>query len=54
VLDYEKSQGGYVVPFTREQLEGAPVYDIDDLTDTDGSKARKESYDYYQIPPYWY
>ena len=24
VLDYEKSRGGYVVPFTKEQLEAAP------------------------------
>lgn len=54
VLDYERNQGGYVVPFTREQLEGAPAYEIEALTSGDGQRARSESYDYYQIPPYWY
>jgi sporulation protein YlmC with PRC-barrel domain len=54
VLDYEKSEGGYVVPFTREQLEGAPAYTIDELTGNDGKKARDSSYEYYNVPPYGY
>jgi sporulation protein YlmC with PRC-barrel domain len=53
VLDYEKNEGGYVVPFTREQLEAAPAYSIDDLTSDDGQRARNESYDYYKVQPYW-
>ena len=53
VLDYEKNEGGYVVPFTREQLEAAPAYSIDDLTTDDGQRARNESYDYYKVQPYW-
>jgi sporulation protein YlmC with PRC-barrel domain len=52
-LDYDQSRGGYVVAFTREQLEAAPVYDIADLTGGDGSKVRDASYDYYRVPPYW-
>ena len=52
-LDYEKSHGGYVVPFTREQLEAAPVHDINDLTGGDGRAARDASYEYYKVPPYW-
>jgi hypothetical protein len=52
-LDYEPSRGGYVVPFSRSQLEAAPVYDINDLTRDDGVKAREASYDYYQVPRYW-
>lgn len=52
-LDYDKSRGGYVVPFTREQLEAAPVHDINDLTSGDGRNARDESYAYYKVPPYW-
>ena len=31
-LDYDEDQGGYVVPFTKEQLEAAPSYSINDLT----------------------
>ncbi len=53
-LDYATSQGGYVVPFTREQLEAAPSYDIDDLSGSDGRTARDASFDYYKVPPYWY
>lgn len=53
VLDYEPDQGGYVVPFDRQQLEAAPVYDINELTREDGFAARDASYSYYKVPPYW-
>ena len=52
-LDYDPARGGYVVPFTRSQLEGAPVYDINDLTRGDGYEARETSFDYYKVPRYW-
>ena len=52
-LDYDPRHGGYVVPFTRSQLEAAPVYDINDLTKDDGYRARDASYDYYKVPRYW-
>jgi sporulation protein YlmC with PRC-barrel domain len=53
VLDYEKVQGGYVVPYTKEQLEAAPSYSIDELTRGDGQAARDASYKYYKVQPYW-
>lgn len=53
VLDYETVQGGYVVPYTKEQLEAAPSYSIDELTRGDGRAARDASYDYYKVKPYW-
>lgn len=52
-LDYEKSRGGYVVPFSKEQLQAAPVHDINDLTGGDGKTVRDASYSYYKVPPYW-
>jgi sporulation protein YlmC with PRC-barrel domain len=52
-LNYDENQGGYVVPFTKEQLEAAPVHDINELTGHDGQMARDASYDYYKVPPYW-
>jgi sporulation protein YlmC with PRC-barrel domain len=52
-LDYERDRGGYVVPFSKEQLEAAPVHDISDFTAEDGTAVRDRSYDYYNIPPYW-
>lgn len=52
-LEYEPSRAGYVVPFTREQLEAAPVHEIRELTGDDGFKARDASFAYYRVPPYW-
>ena len=53
VLDYEKDRGGYVVPFTKEQLQAAPSYSIDELTGDDGQRARDASFAYYKVDPYW-
>ena len=53
-LDYEKSRGGYVVPFTEEQLKAAPAHTINELTGEDGTKARDDSYEYWKVTPYWY
>ena len=52
-LDYRSDEGGYVVPFTRDQLEDAPVYSIDALTGDDGRNARDESHAFFGIAPYW-
>lgn len=52
-LDYDEGRGGYVVPFSREQLEAAPAHRIEDLTSGDGKVARDESYEYYKVDPYW-
>lgn len=54
VLDYEKDQGGYVVPFTEEQLKAAPAYSINELTGGDGQLARNASYEYWKVEPYWH
>ncbi len=52
-LDYEAGEGGYVVPFSRQQLEAAPSYSINELTSNNGTTARDESYEYYKVEPYW-
>jgi sporulation protein YlmC with PRC-barrel domain len=53
-LDYVPEQGGYVVPFTEEQLKAAPSYSIRELSGNDGQAARDASYDYYGVAPYWH
>ena len=53
VLDYEKSRGGYVVPFTKEQLEAAPSHSIEELSGNDGQNARDAAFEYYKVEPYW-
>ena len=53
-LDYRTDKGGYVVSFSKEQLQAAPAYSIDELTGNHGQKARDASYDYFKVEPYWY
>jgi sporulation protein YlmC with PRC-barrel domain len=52
-LDYDESDGAYVVTFTKEQLEGAPAGSIDELTGDNGLRFRDRSFDYYKTPRYW-
>lgn len=52
-LDYQKETGGYVVPFSRDQLEAAPAHSLNELTENDGIAARDAAFDYYKAQPYW-
>ena len=52
-LDYDESQGSYVVDYTKEQLQAAPAGSIDELTRGDGLQFRDKTYDYYKAPRYW-
>jgi sporulation protein YlmC with PRC-barrel domain len=52
-LDYDESQGSYVVDYTKEQLQAAPAGSIDELTRGDGLQFRDRTYDYYKAPRYW-
>lgn len=36
-LNYEKDKDGYVVPYSKETLEKAPTYDLNELTKADGA-----------------
>jgi sporulation protein YlmC with PRC-barrel domain len=55
VLDYSPDKGGYVVPMSKQTLEKAPAYSIDDLTKNDGQSGdiRQTSYDYYNVKRDW-
>jgi sporulation protein YlmC with PRC-barrel domain len=52
-LDYSQERDGYVVPFTKDQLQAAPAHDIDELTRNDGHATRDSAYSYYKVQPYW-
>jgi sporulation protein YlmC with PRC-barrel domain len=52
-LDYDETEGGYVVNLTRQQLEAAPAYSMDELTRGDGTQFRDRVYDYYKATRYW-
>ncbi|QKC86399.1 PRC-barrel domain-containing protein [Mesorhizobium sp. NZP2077] len=53
-LDYDERKGGYVVPFSKDQLKAAPAYSINELAGADGETARDASYEYYKVTPYWH
>jgi sporulation protein YlmC with PRC-barrel domain len=46
MLDYNSDTGGYVVGLSRDVLEKAPSYDLNDLMKQDGS-GQQPSMDYY-------
>jgi sporulation protein YlmC with PRC-barrel domain len=52
-LDYDESEGGYVVNLSKEELKAAPAYSMDELTQGDGTQFRDRVYDYYKVPRYW-
>ena len=52
-LDYDEDRGGYIVPFTKDQLKGAPSHSIKELTGADGEAARNASFAYWNVDPYW-
>jgi sporulation protein YlmC with PRC-barrel domain len=54
ILDYDQEKGAYVVPLSRDVLENAPSYRMEDLTRSDGEEAiRNEAFTYYHAPQYW-
>jgi sporulation protein YlmC with PRC-barrel domain len=48
-LDYSPEYGGYVVPFTHEQLQTAPADTIQELTKDDGKAARSASRSHFGV-----
>ncbi|MFC2950893.1 PRC-barrel domain-containing protein [Marinicaulis aureus] len=52
-LDYQKQKGGYIVPYTKEQLEQAPCDSLHELTENDDLGFRDAAYDYYKAERYW-
>lgn len=50
-LDYDVDSGGYVVPFSKEELEAAPSYSVNEMMKDDGTLARDQAYDYYGVQP---
>jgi PRC-barrel domain protein len=53
VLDYETSQGGYVVDLDRDRLEGAPTYGTSETPNWSDRRWGQQVHDYYGTRPYW-
>jgi len=52
-LQYDRTQGGYVVDLDKRVLEGAPSYDPTESPNYDDQAWGKKVHDYYKVPPYW-
>lgn len=52
-LDYDENEDAYVVGYSKEQLQKAPVGSVEELTRDDGRAFRDRTYQYYQAEPYW-
>ena len=52
-LEYDESEGGYIVDLSKDVLKAAPAYSLDELTQGDGTRFRDQVYDYYKAPRYW-
>ena len=52
VLTYDPGRGGYVVPVSKAQMQAAPSYDKEELTNEDNGWGQRVN-DYYQVTPSW-
>jgi sporulation protein YlmC with PRC-barrel domain len=52
-LNYDETEGAYIVNFTKEQLKAAPADSIEELTRGDGTAYRDRAYEYYKAPRDW-
>jgi sporulation protein YlmC with PRC-barrel domain len=52
-LNYDETEGAYIVNFTKEQLKAAPADSIEELTRGDGTAYRDRAYDYYKAKRDW-
>ncbi len=51
-LDYDETEGAYLVNYSKAQLEAAPAGSIEELTRDDG-RFRERTYEYYKAPRTW-
>lgn len=53
ILDYAEAKGGYVVPYTKDQLVKGPADSMSALTKNDGAGPRTAAYSHYKINRDW-
>jgi sporulation protein YlmC with PRC-barrel domain len=49
-LNYDETEGAYVINLTKEQLKAAPADSIEELTRNDGQAYADRAFDYYKVP----
>ena len=49
-LNYDETEGAYVINMTKDQLKAAPADSLEELTRDDGQAYRDRAFDYYKVP----
>ncbi len=49
-LDYDETEGAYVINLSKDQLKAAPADSIEELTRNHGQAYRDRSFDFYKVP----
>jgi sporulation protein YlmC with PRC-barrel domain len=49
-LNFDETEGAYVINLTKEQLKAAPADSLEELTREDGQAYRDRAFDYYKVP----
>ncbi len=52
LLTYDESDGNYIVNLSRNQLQAAPAYSIDELSEEEGEKYRVKAFEFYMNARY--
>lgn len=48
-LNYDETEGAYVINLSKDQLKAAPADSIEELTRNDGQAYRDRAFDYYKV-----
>ena len=49
-LNYDETEGAYIINLTKEQLQAAPADSLEELTRNDGRAYADRAFDYYKVP----
>jgi sporulation protein YlmC with PRC-barrel domain len=49
-LNYDETEGAYVINMTKDQLKAAPADSLEELTRNDGQGYRDRAFAYYKVP----
>lgn len=52
-LTYNPDDHSYLVTLSKEQLQAAPTYSVEELTEDDGHKHLKTLFEFYDVPYNW-
>lgn len=52
-LSYDTARDGYVLDFSRDRLDKAPSYGLDESDYLTDEEVERKIHEHYDVPPYW-